>query len=437
MLARLNGKHQSILNSVIYMSKKSIVLFFIFTLPVNIFAQIFRTPNELAPYILNAPPIISRAAVLIDAHTGALLYSKNPDVLIPPASLTKLMTMHLFMKEIDTGKISYDDLVEITVESWAQSQPRNSSLMFLEPGQIVTVREIMLGMAVPSGNDAAVAAALHLAPTMAEFVDMMMAEARRMGMYTTRFTESSGISSRNRTTAAEYALFCRQYIELHPDSLNDFHSVQSFSFPLAANMPANRRSNFRTYTQTNQNTLLGTFEGVDGLKTGYIGASGHNIALTAQRDQTRLILVLLGAPVSAGGARLRSEEGSLLLSWAFDNFKTVYPVIDYSDDAGLFKAPLWKGKEDEVTLILTESEIFTSHLDRADSLIYETIISETLIAPLAAGAQVGYLCISDEYGVLAKKPLVTADAYEKGSFFKRIWHSIKLFFRKKNLSEQS
>ncbi|MDR0465479.1 MAG: serine hydrolase, partial [Treponema sp.] len=124
MSVRLAGKQQSIPRFIIQKGQKIILLFFIFTLPVSIFAQIFRTPDELAVYLLDAPEIISRAAVLIDAQTGALLYSKNPDVLIPPASLTKLMTMRLLLKAIDEGKLSYDDLVEITVESWAQSQPR-------------------------------------------------------------------------------------------------------------------------------------------------------------------------------------------------------------------------------------------------------------------------------------------------------------------------
>ena len=403
------------------------IIWFLLFLPLCLCAQIFRTPPELVPYIENAPDIISRAAVLIDSETGALLYSKNPDIQIPPASLTKLMTMHLLMKAIEEGKTSYDDLVEITVESWAQSQPRNSSLMFLEPGQIVTVREIMLGMAVPSGNDAAVAAALHLAPTMADFVNMMTAEARLMGLYTTRFTESSGISSRNRTTAAEFALFSRQYINLHPESLRDFHSVRSFSYPLAANSPANRR--FTTYNQYNSNTLLNTFEGVDGLKTGFIGASGYNISLTAQRDQKRFILVLLGSQANMGGARLRTEESNRLLSWAFDNFKTVRPQIDFND-ADLFTAPLWKGKADTVELTIAESANFTAHISRGSSLKYESVITEPLIAPIAAGAQIGYFNIYDEHGNLSRKTLVTKEACESGSFFKRLWHSILLFLRK-------
>jgi len=399
-------------------------------IPVCLYAQIFHSPPELVTYLEKAPSIISRAAVLIDIETGALLYSKNPNTQIPPASLTKLMTMHLLMKAIEDGRTSYDDLVEITAESWAQNQPRNSSLMFLEPGQIVTVREIMLGMSIPSGNDAAVAAALHLAPTMRDFVEMMTSEARSMGLYVTRFTESSGISARNRTTAAEFALFSRQYINSHPESLSDFHSVRSFSFPTAANMPANRR--FTTYTQNNSNGLLG-FDGVDGLKTGFIGASGYNVALTAERDQTRFILVLLGAPASSGGARLRNQEGALLLSWAFDNFKTVRPGINVNEETDMFTAQLWKGKTDTVELEPGESLNFTSHVSRGDSLKFKSVINEPVIAPLAAGVHIGDLYISDEYGELCRKPLVTKYAYESGSVFKRVWHSILLFLKKSNV----
>jgi len=409
------------------MSRKILILLLVFILPAGLYAQIFRTPPELALYVENAPFVSSRAAVLIDAETGALLYSKNPNIQIPPASLTKLMTIHLIMQAINEGKTSLDSLVEITAESWAQSQPRGSSLMFLEPGQIVTLREIILGLSVPSGNDAAVAAALHISPTMDDFTAMMNNEARRMGLFVTRFTEAAGISSRNRTTAAEFALFSRQYVSMYPGNLIEFHSVTSFAFPRQENMPENRSSsNYQTIVQNNPNILLNTFPGVDGLKTGYIGASGHNISLSAERDQTRFILVLLGA----GSAGLRAQDGAILLSWAFDNFKTVRPDIDYSNETGLFKAPLWKGKTNEAELALSEPVSFTSHVSRSSQLKYETVITETLIAPLPAGYHAGYLYITDDQGELCKKPLVTKEAYEQGSIFKRIWHSIVLFFKK-------
>ena len=409
------------------MNRKIIIFLFIFILPVCLSAQIFSTPAELAVYVENAPSIYSRSAVLIDAETGVLLYSKNPNVQIPPASLTKLMTIHLIMQAINEGKTTLDSFVEITAESWAQSQPRGSSLMFLEPGQIVTLREIILGLSVPSGNDAAVAAALHISPTMADFTSKMNSEAKQMGLFITRFSEAAGISSRNRTTAAEFALFSRQYVNMYPNNLTEFHSVTSFAYPQKENMPENRTSSsYQTIIQNNPNALLNALPGVDGLKTGYIGASGHNISLTAKRDQTRFILVLLGA----GSAGQRTQDGIHLLSWAFDNFKTVRPEIDYSKEAGLFTAQLWKGKADEAELTLAEPESFTSHISRNGSLKYETVITETLIAPLPAGYHAGYLYITDDQGELCRKPLVTKEAYEQGNIFKRIWHSIVLMFKK-------
>jgi D-alanyl-D-alanine carboxypeptidase (penicillin-binding protein 5/6) len=398
-------------------------IYLILCFPVYISAQIFTTPAYLELYLKDAPEIISRAAVLIDIETGALLYSKNINEEIPPASLTKLMTMHLLMKEIEKGSACYDELIPITVESWAQSQPRRSSLMFLEPGQTVTLREIMLGLAVSSGNDAAVAAALRLAPSMADFSNMMTAEARRMGLNVTRFTEASGISAYNMTTAEEFALFCRQYIKMHPHSLKDFHSVQRFSYPLAANVIDRRRTSFTTVTQDNQNVLLRTFSGVDGLKTGFIGESGYNIALTAERDQTRFVLVVLGAPSERGGSRIRAADSMRILSWAFENFKTVRPVVK-----NIEKARLWKGREDTTALELAHPADFTAHVSRADSLMFEVVIPQPLVAPLPAGFFAGYLVISDTLGEIHRAPLVTANESKRGNIFKRIWHSILLLF---------
>jgi len=408
------------------MSRKAYFLFwFALVFPFCLSAQYFYTPPLLAPYIEDAPQIGSNAAVMIDAGTGTLLYSKNPDEQISPASLAKLMTLHLVMNEIEAGRASYDEIIPITVESWAQSQPPRSSLMFLAPGQIVTLREIILGLAVSSGNDAAVALALRFAPDMAGFARMMTEEARRMGLNVTYFVESSGISEYNMTTAAEFAYFCRRYINLHPYSLREFHSVPVFSYPTANNVPEIYRSNPRTITQDNRNNLLKTFPGVDGLKTGYIDEAGYNIALTAQRDDTRFIAVIMGAPAQPAGMRIRDDDGSRLLSWAFANFKTVR-----TGDVPVEKARLWKGRENEVKLIPAESADFTAPLNRANMLKFETVIPDRLIAPLPAGFPAGYLVISDEHGELNRVQVVTAHSYEKGNIFKRIWHSIVLLFKK-------
>ncbi|MCL2271715.1 MAG: D-alanyl-D-alanine carboxypeptidase [Treponema sp.] len=405
------------------MNKLLLIILIHICIQFNLDAQYFITPQLLLSRAQTAPEINSKAAVLIDAVTGALLYSKNPDEEIPPASLTKLMTMHLLFKEIEEGGASYDEIIPVTIESWAQSQPPRSSLMFLAPGQIVTLREIMLGLAISSGNDAAVAAALRLSPSMEAFAQLMTNEARAMGLKVTRFVEASGVSEFNMTTAEEYAWFCRQYIKLHPQSMKEFHSVQEFSYPKEHNVAPAYRNNPRTIQQFNFNSLLRTFPGVDGLKTGYIDESGYNIALTAVRDFTRFILITLGAE----STRRREADGNLLLAWAFENFKTVYPVI-----GEIRKERLWKGLEDEIELFLEGEIEFTSPIDRGNNLNYEIIIPQVLIAPLPEKHEAGFLIISDEYGELKQMPLLTARSYERGNFFKRLWHSIVLFFRKLN-----
>ena len=419
-------------NKYLQLSKYScsFVLFALFVVkfPVFLSAQVYpgitlEPPPLLAPHLTNAPEIVSRAAVLVDAETGTALYVKNPFTEIPPASLTKLMTMHLLQKETDSGRASLNDIVPIGKESWAQSQPRGSSLMFLAPGQTVTVRELMLGLAVSSGNDAAVAAALYLAPTVPEFAGMMTQEARRMGLQITRFVEPSGISEDNITCAAEYAAFSREYLRLHPKNLAEYHSVIEFSYPKAVNVPQAFRSNPGTISQTNRNTLLRTFPGVDGLKTGYIDESGYNIVLTAERNSTRFIAVILGAPARPDGDRIRDRDGEALLSWAFENFKTVRINTGPPEPARL-----WKGKEKQVQLAPEENPVFTAPASRASSLRFLIRMNDPLVAPLPAGYPAGRLVISDEIGELHQIRLLSAREYKQGNIFRRLWDGIQLFF---------
>jgi D-alanyl-D-alanine carboxypeptidase (penicillin-binding protein 5/6) len=410
------------------MIRKRSYFFIVFFICIQAYSQSepftelnFHVPDLLSGIMENAPEISSRTAVLHDAASGTVLYAKRPNELIPPASLTKLMTMHLIFKEIDAGRASFDDLIPITEESWAQNQPERSSLMFLEPGQKVTLREIILGLAVSSGNDAAVAAALRFAPTIPDFAEMMNQEGRRLGLQYTHFVEPSGISEDNLTTAADYAYFCGCYLSLHPYS-TEFHSTPVFAFPTAANVRESRLARLNTIVQYNRNPLLHTFPGVDGLKTGFIYESGHNIALTAQRDNTRFIAVILGA----SGEKPREEDSIKLLSWAFNNFKTVRPVTP-----NIEAVKIWKGKDDSVELKLARSAVFTSPLDRSDELYYETVIRNPLIAPLEENFTAGYLLIHDASGEVNRVPLVPAYRCERGNIFKRYWHTIVLYVLRK------
>ncbi|MDR1956611.1 MAG: D-alanyl-D-alanine carboxypeptidase [Treponema sp.] len=374
--------------------------------------------------VLDMPELSSRAASLMDAATGTFLYIKNGDDVIPPASLAKLMTIHIALAEVAQGNASLDEVVNLPRESWAVNQPPRSSLMFLGPGQTVTLRDLLLGLAIPSGNDAAVAVALRFAPTVADFVQRMNQEAQRWGLSQTHFVEPSGISEDNFTTAVEFALFCREYLHLHPETLGDYHSVKEFAYPRRENVAERYQSKPGTIVQYNHNSFLTTFPGADGLKTGYIDEAGYNIALTAEREGTRFIAVILGAPAVYRGARIRDEDGIKLLTWAFEHYKTLRPTLD-----PLPPIRVWKGKEDFVEITPAEALEFTTLRTRGEALHWEIALTPTILAPLPQGVFVGSLVLSDAQGELRRIPLLSAHEVARGSFFKRFWDSIRLFFR--------
>jgi D-alanyl-D-alanine carboxypeptidase (penicillin-binding protein 5/6) len=373
----------------------------------------------------DAPDIGSLAAVLMDAATGTVLYAKNGNLPLSPASLTKLMTIHIALEEIASGGASLEEIVPLPRESWAINQPLRSSLMFLAPGQIVSLGELLLGLAVSSGNDAAVAVALRFAPTVGEFADRMNREARGLGLTQTRFVEPSGISERNMTSAMEFALFCREYLRLHPETLRNYHSVGEFAYPKASNVGEAFQARPGTIVQKNRNPLLGKAAGVDGLKTGYIDEAGYNIALTAARLETRFIAVILGAPATPAGEEIRNRDGRNLLDWGFAHFKTINPPAPALDPL-----PVWKGTVDRVPIIPGEALTFTAGSGRGTGLRWETEPGDLLIAPLDAGTPAGTLVLYDEEGELRRVPLFTAEEAPPGGFWKRLWDSIRLFIRK-------
>ena len=371
------------------------------------------------------PAIISRAAVLMDAATGTILFTKNPDEQIPPASLTKLMTIYIALSEVKAGHISLDHEIIPPRESWAINQPPRSSLMFLADGQRTTLGELLLGLAVPSGNDAAVAVALCFAPTVKDFTEIMNLNAAALGMSNTHFDEPSGISEFNMTTASDFAEFCRIYIQTFPEALQDLHSVREFAYPKAENVAQVFRNRPGTIVQRNGNRLLGVLDGVDGLKTGYIDEAGYNIALTAKRGDTRFLAVILGAPV-AGGDQIRNDDGKALINWAFDNFKTLYLP---APDPGTPR--VWKGKTNNVSLTINEPLECTVPIDRGLDIYQKIELNTPLIAPLEAGSKAGEVIYYDNAGELRRIPLITAETIEQGGFFKRLFDSIRLFFSKK------
>ena len=176
------------------------------------------------------------SVILMEYETGRVLYEKNADEIIPPASMTKLVVMYVVFQEIATGRISLDDIVPLPPESWAINAPPMSSLMFLGEGQTVTLRELLLGLAVASGNDAAIAVAHYTCGSVESFVERMNSEMEALGLVHTRFVEPSGYSELNLTTPREFAAFAKTYIERYPESLTLFHSQPSISYPQEHNL---------------------------------------------------------------------------------------------------------------------------------------------------------------------------------------------------------
>ncbi|MDR1505672.1 MAG: D-alanyl-D-alanine carboxypeptidase [Treponema sp.] len=361
------------------------------------------------------PEIGARSAVLADAVTGTVLFAVNPDIQIPPASLTKLMTVHLVLREIAAGRAHADEVLVPPPESWARNQEPHSSLMFLDQNQRLTLGQLLLGMAVPSGNDAATAAALRIAPSVEDFVSRMNAEGAALGLSSTRFTEPAGVSPDNKTTAADFAAFCSFYMKEHPEALETLHSVPEFSYPL----PANVTGGARTIVQNNHNPLLGRFPGADGLKTGYIPEAGYNIAATAKRGSTRLVAVVLGADSD----QQRTQDTAALLSWGFDNFSTWYPV-----PVNLPQARIWKGKDKYAELEMDGGAACTVSKSKILVTWWEPDINGSLQAPLAKGAPAGTMTLKDETGILLDVPLVLKNPAPAAGFWKRFFDGVSFFF---------
>ena len=396
---------------------KHIILLLLFTVTVVITAN----PLDSYPGVAPPPVIEAKSAVLMDYITGEVLYQQNAHLPHPPASLTKIMTLHLVYKEIERGNLKLNDTVKIPPSAWAVNMPEGSSLMFLGPNQETTILELMQGVGVVSGNDAAVALAQIVAGDVDRFVAMMNREAQSMGYTNMYFADPSGLNANSRITAFEFARFCRNYIKMHQDSLKDIHSLRTFSYPEQKNLINGAKD--VPITQYNRNRLLWRLDYVDGLKTGYIDKSGYNIALTAVNNGMRLIAVILGVEGSnhSDGYEKLAKNGEELLSWGFDNFETLYP-----ENIVFKNVPVWKGEKDFIA-IKPEREVVVTVAKSEVSSLSTTIVTEEVIAPVERGEVLGRLTVKSEDRIIETFDLVAEEDVSKAGLLKSIWHTLVLF----------
>lgn len=252
---------------------------------------LLRTPVALLLCVLTcsvgaaaAPDLGVRSAVLVDVATRKVLYSQNADAAVPPASLTKIVSMYVTLDRVKAKKLSLQETVRVSKAAAGQGGSR----MHLKPGERVKLDRLLMGMAVSSGNDASVAVAEHVAGSVARFVRLMNAKMRELGLKRSVFKNPHGLpAAGQQITAREMALLACSYLKKHPEALR-YHKTRSI-----------RHNGALT---TNKNPLLGSCTGADGLKTGWTTASGYNVITTVKRGKTRLLGVVLGAPSGAARA---------------------------------------------------------------------------------------------------------------------------------------
>jgi serine-type D-Ala-D-Ala carboxypeptidase (penicillin-binding protein 5/6) len=388
------------------------------------------TPYARGPSSLSwrdVPPVGARAVVVIDQATGTILYGKNPDLVIPPASLTKLVTLHVVYQEIEAGRLSEDEIITIDKRDCSPYIPYGSSLMYLRPGMRVSLIDLMRGAAVVSGNDAAFALARRVSGSNEAFAARMNAAVRALGLGDLQFVEPSGLSELNRVTARGFAEFCRLYISLHPRAISELHSLRFIEFPRPEHFTADYHPSERII-QYNRNNLVLSYPGCDGLKTGYIIESGYNLAATASRGDTRFIIVTLGGTgegSASGGAAQRSHDGVALLDWAFSSFVTVKPEL------GALPSPrAWFGASKRVELVPASALGATLPRSLAPSIKARIDLPASVDAPIAKGQRLGEIVYASEGQAIRRVDLVAAEAVPKGNVLVCIRDAIvKLFTR--------
>lgn len=364
------------------------------------------TPDKppVPPVMIPSPPSLAASSwLLVDAGSGRILAEHNADERLPPASLTKLMTAYLVERELDSGNIREDDLVPISEKAWRMG----GSKMFIEVDTQVPVSELLHGIVIVSGNDASVAMAEYLAGGEAPFADIMNQHADRLGMTNTHFVNATGMPDPDHYSSA------RDLANLSQHIIEDY--------PVHYEIYANKHFTYGGIEQPNRNRLLWRDASVDGLKTGWTNEAGFCLVASAQRDDMRLISVVMGT----SSDEARAQETQKLLSYGFRYFETVK-----LDDAGaqLGTTRVWGGDSNTLSVGVDKAVMVTLPRDRREEITTDIEIQQGLNAPVHKGQVVGQMTIKLGKEVVGERDLLALEPIEKGGFFKRLLDSILHFF---------
>lgn len=347
-----------------------------------------------------------QAAILIDEDSGTVLYEKNADESRPIASITKIMTLLLTFEALEAGKVSLSDIVPVSEHAYHMG----GSQIWLEPGEQLTLDEMLKAICISSANDAAVAVAEFIGGSEPVFVERMNARAKELGMQSTTFRNACGLDEDGHlSTARDVAIMSREMLLNHPE-IENYCTVWMDTLRGGA-------------TQlVNTNKLLKSYNGITGLKTGTTGKAGVCISASASRDDLRLIAVVLGS--SSGKERFAAATS--LLDYGFAMFESA--LVPIPADAPK-KLPVQKGEEPALELCYTAPERCLAVKGQGSALQAEVELPQTLEAPIREGSVIGSLNIKNSQGILQSCPIIAAKTVDARSFsgcFRRVVNALWL-----------
>lgn len=358
-----------------------------------------------APPIIPAPPeLAAKSWILMDVNTGKIIVQHNADQRLPPASLTKIMTAYITATELKAGMVHLTDRVRVSVKAWRTGGSR----MFIREGTYVSLKKLLEGMIVDSGNDATVAISQHVAGSEDAFVNMMNQEAARLGMKNTHYMNATGLPHENHySTAHDLAKLTIALITRYPKFYKDFFSQKYLTYD--------------HIKQANRNELLWRDPHVDGVKTGHTEEAGYCLIASAVEHGMRLVSVVMGTQTE----NARSAESQKLLTYGFRYYNTVHL---YQAGDVLKKVRVWEGDQSEVGLGLARSAMLTLPRGGRQELKATMHVNGIVKAPVKQGQKLGELTVKMGGKDVFQGSLLAMNDVDEAGFFERAWDEIVLFF---------
>ena len=379
---------------------------FRFTLFLTLFLNALHgNAQEVEILTPAAPKIAASSFVLMDYATGNVLAENNADIKLAPASLTKIMTVYVVLREVSGGHLHLDDVANVSQNAWQTAGSR----MFVEVGDKVRIEDLLKGVIIQSGNDASVTLAEHVAGSEATFAEMMNQHAARLGMLNSHFQDSNGLPIDNHyTTARDLAILTKALIDEFPQYYPWF-SQKEFTY--------------NKITQHNRNQLLSRDETVDGVKTGFTDDAGYCLVASALRENMRLISVVMGT----SSANARANENQNLLNYGFRFFEG-HKL--YEAKKPLSDVHVWKGASKNVSIGLANDLNVTIPRRHYADLKAEIIVDKKITAPIVEGAKLGTVKVTLKNDVIITADLVALQSVEQGNIFQRFYDSIMMMREK-------